>query len=78
MVSISSSGNHTGTFNLWGLSSLSPTTFTFPQKFFSFDNSRRDYSFTYKARVTDPLAYMSIGLIMPDSIVYVDNVAVLK
>jgi len=78
IVSISSSGNHNGTFNLWGLSSLSPTTFTFPQKFFSFDNSRRDYSFTYKAEVTDPLAYMSIGLIMPDSIVYVDNVSMYK
>lgn len=74
LVSISCAGDHNGTFNLWGLSSLSGSIFTFPQTFFSFNETKRDYTFTYKAEVTDPLAYMSIGLILPDTLVYVDNV----
>jgi hypothetical protein len=78
LVSISASGDHNGTFNMWGLSSLSGSTFTFPQKFFNFDNTRRNYSFTYKAEINDPQAYMSVGLILPDSVVYFDNVNMYK
>jgi len=73
LVSLSSAGNHSGTFSIWGFSSLSSTTFSFPQTFFSYDTEKRDYSLTYKANITDPQAYMSVGLILPDSVVYVDN-----
>lgn len=78
LVSVSCAGNHPGTFSLWGLSSLSPSTFTFPQTFFSYGNIRKDYSFTYKANVNDPLAYMSVGLTLPDSLIYIDNLKMFR
>jgi len=74
LVSLHSAGLRNGTFNLWGLSSFSPSTFTFPQKFFSYDTVRNMYSFTYKAEITDPAAKFSIGLILPDTAVFVDNI----
>jgi hypothetical protein len=72
-VSISSAGNHSGTFSLWGLSSLSSSTFSFPQTFFSYDTVRKDYSFTYKADITDPLAFLAVGLELPDTLAFFDN-----
>lgn len=78
LVSLSSIGNHDGTFNVWGLSSISGNTFSFPQKYFNYDNSRKDYSFTYKSEINDAQAYMSIGLILPDSLAYFDNVNMYK
>ena len=74
LVSFSCAGNHTGTLSFWGLSSLSSSTFSFPQKFFNYNNVRKDYSFTYTADINDPIAFLSIGLSMPDSLVYVDNI----
>jgi len=73
-VSVHAAGLHSGTFNVWGLSSYSSSTFTFPQKFFSYDTTRKTYSFTYTAPFTDPAAKFSIGLILPDTVVFVDNV----
>lgn len=74
LVSVSSAGDHNGTFSLWGFSSISSTTFSFPQTFFSYDTVRKDYSLTYKSEINDPQAYMSIGLILPDTAAYFDNV----
>lgn len=76
LVNISAVGNHSGTFNLWGRSSLDNSLETFPQKFFSYENYRMDYHFTFKADTTDPQAYLSVGMILPDTLVYVDNVKV--
>lgn len=77
-IGISTVGNHSGTFSLWGFSSLSSTTFSFPQTFFSYNNVRNDYSFVYKSDITDPQAYMSIGLALPDTVAYFDNVTMYR
>lgn len=78
LVSLSCTGNHSGIFNLWGRSSFNAGLATFPQTFLTYENYRKDYSFTFKADTTDPLAFMSIGLKLPDSLVYVDNVNMYK
>ncbi len=78
LINISITGNHSGLFSLWGLSSLSSTTFTFPQKFFSYDTYRKDHSFVFKSNISDPEAYLGIALALPDSLIYVDNVSMYK
>ncbi|HMQ70185.1 MAG TPA: right-handed parallel beta-helix repeat-containing protein, partial [Ignavibacteria bacterium] len=78
LVNLSSAGHNSGTFSVWGLSSLSSNTFSFPQTFFAYDTVRNDYSFTYKADITDPQAYMSIGLSLPDTVTYVDDLSMVK
>ncbi|MDZ4711706.1 MAG: right-handed parallel beta-helix repeat-containing protein [bacterium] len=74
LVSVSALGDHSGTFNMWGRSSFNSSLQTFPQTFLAYENYRKELSFTFKADTTDPLAYVSVGLISPDSLVYVDNV----
>jgi len=74
IVSFQASGLHNGTFSLWGLSSISSSTFSFPQKFFSYDTSKSVYSFSYIAPFTDPAAKLSINLTLPDTVVFVDNI----
>ena len=74
IVSFHASGLHNGTFSLWGLSSISSSTFSFPQKFFSYDTTRSIYSFSYIAPFTDPAAKLSINLTLPDTVVFIDNV----
>ncbi|MEO8447345.1 MAG: hypothetical protein ABI528_07615, partial [bacterium] len=74
LVSISAVGNHSGTFNMWGRSSFNSSLETFPQRFLTYENYRKEQSFVFKADTTDPQAYVSVGLIAPDSLVYVDNV----
>ena len=78
LVSVSSAGNHSGSFSLWGFSSISSTTFSFPQTFFSYDTVRKDYSFTYKSEINDPEAYMSIGLTLPDTAAFFDDLSMYK
>ncbi|MDQ3020550.1 MAG: right-handed parallel beta-helix repeat-containing protein [Bacteroidota bacterium] len=76
LVSLSCVGNNSGVFNLWG--SIPGSLATFPQTFFSYENYKKDYSLIFKADTTDPNARLSIGLKLPDSLLFVDNVNVYR
>lgn len=78
VVSLSCVGNNTGAFNLWGRSSLNNSLATFPQTYFGYENYRKEHSFIYKADTTDPAATISIGMKLPDVLLYVDNVNLYK
>lgn len=78
LVSVSCAGNHPGIFNMWGRSSFNPSLATFPQTFMSYNEYRKNYSFTFKADTTDPAAFVSVGLKLPDSLIYVDDITIYK
>ncbi|MEO8209488.1 MAG: hypothetical protein ABI840_02920 [bacterium] len=78
LVSLSSVGDQTGTFNVWGRSSFSSSFITFPKTFLNYENYRKEHSFTFKADTSDPGASISIGLKLPDSLIYVDNIMIYR
>ncbi|MEO6693668.1 MAG: hypothetical protein ABIY50_03680, partial [Ignavibacteria bacterium] len=75
-ASLSCVGPKSGTFSTWGMSaSISGFPPFFPKRFLRYENYRINYSFVFKADTTDNTdARFSIDLVLPDSLLYVDNV----
>ena len=76
LLSFSCAGDQNGTFSVWGMSVVIPDfPKIFPKNYFSYSNVRRDYSIVTKADTTDLTgAKLSFDLILPDSLLYIDNV----
>jgi len=76
LLSFSCAGDHNGTFSVWGMSVAIPYfPKFFPKNYFSYSNVRTDYSIVTKADTTDLSgAKLSFDLILPDSLLYIDNV----
>lgn len=67
-------GTNSGSFNIWGLAQSYTNAFFFPRKFFSYENFRKEYSFLFKADTTDVNSKFAFSLVLPDSLLYIDNV----
>jgi hypothetical protein len=78
LASWSAVGNNSGSFNIWGLAQSYTNAFFFPRKFFSYENFRKEYSFLFKADTTDVNSKFAFSLVLPDSILYTDNVNLYK
>jgi len=77
-LSFSVAGNHTGNLNTFGRPKVGGKPFFYPRRFFSFENYRKNYSFTFRADTSDPLGRISFLLFAPDSLMYLDNVYLYK
>jgi len=78
LASWSSVGNTSGTFNIWGLAMSYTNAFFFPRKYFSYENYRKEYSFLFKADTTDNNSKFAISLVLPDTLLYTDNVNIYR
>lgn len=74
LYSFSVVGAHVGTMSLWGRTSNGQMPGFFPFTYFSYDNVRKDYSFIAQSTATDPNSSVTINLVLPDSLIYIDNV----
>ncbi|MBK7253964.1 MAG: right-handed parallel beta-helix repeat-containing protein [Ignavibacteria bacterium] len=76
LLSFSCAGDQNGTFSVWGMGAGIPFfPKFFPKNYFSYSNTRKEYSIVSKADTTDlTAARLSFDLILPDSLFYLDNV----
>lgn len=78
LMSASCVGNHPGIFELWLRPSI-PGVFVIGfQRNYGYENFRKDHSFIFKADSTDLNATFSTGMVLPDSLIYVDNLSLYK
>jgi len=78
LFNVSVVGNHRGEFTAWALPSL-PGTFNlgFVRKY-GYENYRNNYSYIFQADTTDPSTKISVGMTLPDSLFYADNINLYK
>lgn len=73
-VSFSIVGDQTGDFNLWGRSSIPYVYEMGLRRKLRYENYRKNYSLIFKADTTDPSTTLTVGMKLPDSLTYYDNI----
>ncbi|MEO8664241.1 MAG: right-handed parallel beta-helix repeat-containing protein [Ignavibacteria bacterium] len=76
LMSLSCIGNNSGLFKIWVRPSLAGIYDIGLNRIFGYENFRKNHSYIFRADTTDLSTTFSVGMSLPDSILYVDNASI--